>query len=131
MNIPLSSTVASMNYHLNRLEAAKRQRAGRTISRAQLELTKRCATEGIVRQAHDTLPRQAVGMAPISSRMRVGVSGCCVILTPSASEIALMRAGGAQIAPPSPTPRKLTGLMGGVSRCSISIGGISIAVGTR
>src|SRR5712692_437335 len=109
-----------------------------SVAKSQvIRVSAQAGTKAAKRASHVSPPSyylhlyEAAGIFPISSRMRVGGSGCCVIFTPSASEIALVMAGGAQIAPPSPTPRKLTGLIGGVSRWSISMGGISTAVGTR
>src|SRR4029079_18291842 len=68
------------------------------------------------------------------STMRWGDSGRRVNSTPngaSASATALTTAGGAPIAPPSPTPLKPPGPGLGVSMCPYSIDGISDAVGTR
>ena len=50
----------------------------------------------------------------------------------SASSTALAMAAGGEIAPPSPMPLRPSGFRGdGYSRCTVSIGGSSIAVGTR
>ncbi len=71
------------------------------------------------------------GTEPSACRMRVGVSGSSVSSTPIASATAFVTAGGAPIAPPSPTPRKPIGATGGLSRWTISIDGTSVAVGSR
>src|SRR5258708_23705147 len=60
------------------------------MSKASRAGTAAFATSSRVCSLLPLLRRSAAGMAPMSSRMRVGGSGCCVILTPSASEIALM-----------------------------------------
>ncbi len=51
------------------------------------------------------LGHAATVRTPMSSRMRVGVSGVVMTCTPRASEIALVSAAGASTVPPSPTPR--------------------------
>ena len=67
--------------------------------------------------------------------MRCGVAGISSTSTPNgrnASEIAPNTAAGAPIAPPSPRPFALvTDASLVVSRCTISIGGISAQVGGR
>ena len=66
--------------------------------------------------------------------MRDGVSGRRVTVTPngaSASATALTTAGGAPMAPPSPTPLWPPGPPLGVSMCPYSIIGMSAAVGSR
>ena len=66
--------------------------------------------------------------------MRWGESGSRVNVTPngaSASATALTTAGGAPIAPPSPTPLKPPGPGLGVSMCPYSIDGTSAADGMR
>src|SRR5262249_40991078 len=69
-----------------------------------------------------------------SSTMRCGESGRRVTTTPSgasASATAFTTAGGAPIAPPSPTPLNPPGPGLGVSMCPYSIAGTSAAPGTR
>ena len=67
--------------------------------------------------------------------MAAGESGSLVTITPngaSASATALTTAGGEPIAPPSPTPLYPPGPgPGAVSTCAYSIGGTSVAVGSR
>src|SRR5205085_1487259 len=66
--------------------------------------------------------------------MADGVSGRRVTVTPNgarASATALMTAGGAPMAPPSPTPLKPPGPGLGVSMWPYSIVGTSAAVGSR
>src|SRR5262249_45036649 len=64
-----------------------------------------------------------------------GPGGVRVTLAPnaaSASSTALAMAAGGEMAPPSPMPLTPSGLRGdGYSRCTVSMSGSSIAVGTR
>ena len=70
-----------------------------------------------------------------AARMRCGVAGISLMLTPkgvSASLIALRTAAGAPIAPPSPRPFDFVIVASlSVSKCNSSIGGISRQVGGR
>src|SRR6202044_3794672 len=70
-----------------------------------------------------------------AARMRCGVAGISLMLTPngvSASLIALSTAAGAPIAPPSPRPFECVSVASlKVSRWNSSIGGISRQVGGR
>src|SRR4029453_4960758 len=73
--------------------------------------------------------------APMRSRTVEGPSGARVTRTPkgdSASSTALASAAGGEIAPPSPMPLTPSGFRGdGYSRCTVSMGVSSMAVGTR
>src|SRR5262249_10186739 len=83
-------------------------------------------------QPTDHMPAFA---SAISSRIRCGVSGVCVMRTPngaSASSIAEITAAAAGIVPTSPAPLAPSGLSGdGVCLNSVSIAGTSTAPGSR
>src|SRR5205814_2830940 len=71
----------------------------------------------------------------INSNSLFGLSGISMISTPKsdkASSTACANSAPVGMHPASPTPLRPTGLNGdGVSRCAVSIGGTSVAVGIR
>src|SRR5262249_1130959 len=93
---------------------------------------------GLTRALEAKPTRQATGRAwrarTIRAATLAAVNGVSVTHAPkgaSASSTALAMAAGGEIAPPPPRPLTPSGLRGeGYSRCTVSIGGRSSALGT-
>src|SRR5262249_20147650 len=110
--------------------------AGKDFGLVSVSTERRHGVGGILR--HHVVERSrlhvvfAASMSPTTTDGPSGVRVTRTLTGASASSTALAMAAGGEMAPPSPMPLMPKGLRGeGYSRCTVSMAGSSIAVGTR